>query len=287
MEPGELKLQYQQQFDHLFKLFHDNDPRIAGQSPFFIELAKASYHTGNIRTGIDALKIAMLTDPSNELELMGMLCDLYYYLSRQNATVLPDVAACLKRQYQLDKNGPNELSSSPGFWNSYSLIQQDLGKYNLSVAAMVRARDASASLNEGGPGQADANIIRVLAKAARDAKDLYGSLEVVAEHMDTWKELAYASKMPIDVVADTWHDAALTLWELGKIDQVSFENESEKGANPLFSVPTLVQHVKKKNHVFTLPHFFSLYLPTFSLYQGNSLCSNGVGDIPRHQNSPC
>lgn len=87
-----------------------------------------------------------------------MECDLHYHLSRKNASCLPAVSKCLRKQYQMDLNvaqatgNPQQeplLLKDVGFWQSYSGVLSDMGKYGLAVTALERAQEAAAAAAAG------------------------------------------------------------------------------------------------------------------------------------------
>lgn len=114
---------------------------------FFVQLARAAYHTNRFHEGISALDHAIAlvnkTGSSSQLqliELMSMTCDLYFRLSRDNATVLSEVVSCLQKQFRLDEaNLRPRLRYDGSFWRSYGSILGELGRWNLSIAAMTRS----------------------------------------------------------------------------------------------------------------------------------------------------
>ena len=114
---------------------------------FFVQLSRAAYHTNRFREGISALDHAIalvnkrgISSQLQLIELTSMTCDLYFRLSRENATVLSEVVSCLQKQFSLDEaNLRPRLRHDGSFWRSYGSILGELGRWNLSIAAMTRS----------------------------------------------------------------------------------------------------------------------------------------------------
>ena len=158
-QPGELRGNWSNTFRELSRLRDAGLHQAVSDPDFFVQLARASYHTKRLHDGIDALKraIALATsegairrqapsrdtgfDPHAEaLEYTSMMCDLFYHLSRQNATALGDVVTCLQRQFRLDEASRTpRLRWDSNFWKSYSSVLTELGRWNVGIAAMERS----------------------------------------------------------------------------------------------------------------------------------------------------
>ena len=146
--PGDLRAEWQATFEELLRIGEGH--RDALDTRFFVQLARAAYHTKRLHQGVDALEraIALSTARSGEstnaevIEYTSMICDLHYHMSRENATALRHAVGCLQRQFKLDKaSAKSRLGQDSNYWRSYSGVLAELGRWNSSIAAVERSAE--------------------------------------------------------------------------------------------------------------------------------------------------
>ena len=250
LPPGQFKEQWRRKFDSLNEFYITQDPRAVEDPRFFVELAKSAYHCDELEVGVAALQSAAILDPSQASEWVGMECDLHFYRSRLDGTALSDVAQCLNRQMELDLNGKT-TTSNPSFWESYSRILLDLGRYDHGIEALERSLQASAAVDEGGQvGVPHPRRWWLLGKAYLTADEPLKALDVLEPHLGVWRfalqhselgDLAdelpdqvssnataaraehaimgLSSSLSLDWVASAWHDASLAHLKLGQVSE--------------------------------------------------------------------
>ena len=219
--PGELRESWLPTFKALRDRQSSGDPNVKAEAPFLVKLAKAAYHTNELEVGIESLAAAAVVDYANAATYVSMECDLHYHRSRDNATALPEVARCLRRQFELN---PGELAADPAFWESYGRVLLELGRTRLGAGAYQRALEASAARGEGGtPDLPDPLRVAFFAKALLTAGRPTECLTVLGPHLDGWRDAAlggyslprrgalrpHGAEEGAEWAAESWHTAAL------------------------------------------------------------------------------
>jgi len=250
-DPNEsgLKAAWGTTYHNLRGLYANRDPKAMSDVSFYLQLAKAAYHVGELAVGVEVLEGAIPLDPSRAVEIVGMQCDLYYHMSQRDATVLDTVAKCLRRQFQIGHAGSKEVVADPAFWSKYSGINQELGRYSISTAAAQRAVDTSAAAGEGGStGLPDPQLPCQLAKALLKASRFEDALAVLGPRLDGLRSAMEHGEATGDWrglfphkpgrgdgvawVADAWHDSGMAHWKLGRLGEALYDVQVALSLNP-------------------------------------------------------